>query len=256
MTCEGLMWRARWAAVSRMVPGRTDNVCVRHHKALTKTGPPRQRSARAVRQRSGRFVAWQKVDPPERPLALGEAAADGPQTEGDPQMAPPAKKGYKPHATRAKAASRAKRKAPLSSEEEVETDGDSEESEDSDWDGLAHARASKGAGTGEAAGSQGDCAQGSTHQLRRSSRVRKSCLLAGGSHTQDGEADTASLNAREADADEGQPEANPSKSDRSQEGGEEELYDEPGFQQAAREAEEPANVVEIKGCSSRRKGRR
>ena len=44
-----------------MVPGRTDNVCVRHYKILTKQGPSRQVNARPIRTQGGRFVQWQKV---------------------------------------------------------------------------------------------------------------------------------------------------------------------------------------------------
>ena len=85
----------RWAAVSRMVHGRTDNVCVRHYKMLMKADPPRQKKSKSIRGRSGRFLAWEKVHPPELPAAEAEPL----QIEAAPALAP-ATKESKPHSAR------------------------------------------------------------------------------------------------------------------------------------------------------------
>ena len=101
--------------MARMIPGRTDHVCVRHYKQLTRTTPPRHVNARAVRQRSGRFVAWEK-----NPIKLPAAGAEPLQIEGR-ISASPAKKGGQQR----KRAKRAKRKAAASSsegEQELELD--------------------------------------------------------------------------------------------------------------------------------------
>ena len=121
--------------MSRMIPGRTDHVCVRHYKMLMKAGPPRQKHARAVRQRSGRFVAWEKVDAPE--LLTASPGAEALQIEDAPLSAP-AETGRK--ARGARKAKRAKHKAGASS---------SAEEQELDLEGM----------TEYAYGSEGDCEQ-------------------------------------------------------------------------------------------------
>ena len=106
--------------MSRIIPGRTDHVCVRHYKMLTKAGPPRQKHARAVRQRSGRFIAWEKVNLPQLTAA---PEVDTLQNEGA-AASTPAGMGRKAHGV--SKAKRAKRKARASSsgeEQEPESDG-------------------------------------------------------------------------------------------------------------------------------------
>lgn len=103
----------RWSAVSRMVHGRTDNVCVRHYKMLMKADPPRQKKSKSIRGRSGRFIAWEKVHPPELPAAEAELL----QIEAAPALAP-AKKETKPRSARTP--KRGRRKAAPSCEEEAE----------------------------------------------------------------------------------------------------------------------------------------
>ncbi len=109
--------------MSRMIPGRTDHVCVRHYKMLSKEGPPRQKRARAVRQRSGRFVAWEKVNPsalltapPQaETLAIEGAPASAEEAHSAPSAAPA---GTGPKVQRAgkakRKAKRTKRKAQAS----------------------------------------------------------------------------------------------------------------------------------------------
>ena len=103
----------RWAAVSRMVHGRTDNVCVRHYKMLMKADPPRQKRSKSIRGRSGRFIAWEKVHPPELPAAEG-----GPLQIGAAPALAPATEESKPCSARTP--KRGRRKAAPSCEEEAE----------------------------------------------------------------------------------------------------------------------------------------
>ena len=116
--------------MSRMIPGRTDHVCQRHYKMLSKEGPPRQKHARAVRQRSGRFVAWEKVNlsgqlpaPPDaEALAIEGAPASGEEMDRAPLVAPAGRGSKLPGASKAKQkGKRTKRKARAFSpgEEEV-----------------------------------------------------------------------------------------------------------------------------------------
>ena len=74
-----------------MVPGRTDNVCVRHYKILIKAGPPRQVNARPIRTQGGRFVQWQKV--PACQASAGAPASDSPEALEAPQAAAGAGRG-------------------------------------------------------------------------------------------------------------------------------------------------------------------
>lgn len=102
--------------MARMIPGRTDHVCVRHYKQLTRTTPARHVNACAVRQRSGRFVAWEK-----NPIKLPAPGAEPLQIEGRISAAS-AKKGVQQR----KRARRAKRNAAASnSEDEQELELDS-----------------------------------------------------------------------------------------------------------------------------------
>lgn len=113
-------------------------MCVRHYKMLTKAGPPRQKHARAVRQRSGRFVAWEKVNLPKLTAAPG---VDTLQIEGAPASAP-AGMGCKAHGARK--AKRAKRKTQASSsgeEQDLEGEGIGEYERPPDPGGEAPASA-------------------------------------------------------------------------------------------------------------------
>jgi hypothetical protein len=96
-----------------MVHGRTDNVCVRHYKMLMKADPPRQKKSKSIRGRSGRFIAWEKVHPPELPSAEAEPL----RIEAAPALAP-ATKESKPRSARTP--KRGRRKAAPSCEEEAE----------------------------------------------------------------------------------------------------------------------------------------
>ena len=173
--------------MSRMVPGRTDHVCVRHYKMLTK-GPPRQKHARAVRQRSGRFVAWEKVNSAKLLTALPEAEVL--QIESTPALAgvagdesifpsAPASAGGKPR--KARKAKRAKRKAQMSSSDEKQ------ELEPECMRNALHQSEGEGIGAGqresiEAGGldlGQEDPLFGTMHPQCQSSRPSRSSKVAG-----------------------------------------------------------------------------